>query len=413
MTETPSEVQQYYEQANSEWESAFVAYRAAQSRLAYAGAFLALRAWSQMINPTSFARSLSRWLDYAVRIIRSFRARQRRLAQAYYQYGRALELGETYGHPLGGYSPTLSGYRGAFLDQLQDVALLDSNTPSDWDVEDGMDEIRDELRSILSGDTEDQDRREANYTSVDLDRAIQKFLDEWEDLADRPIQAQPIEWPDREADNADRAHRDYFRKEAEKLWKEEEEKAKVDEALEAEDDDKKNFKKKSAAELLQEASDRVGDRVAGRVMSATTNAADQVTNWAMDRDERVYGVARGTGPNPCALCAVAASRGFVYRSVSSAMTTSTGSGFRRYHENCQCYPIIRWSKNQAEPQTTIKWRHVYNAARAEGGNVFNAFRRRVHAENSSHVNARRRRYYERNKDRINARRRARQRRSRK
>lgn len=411
MTVTPPQTASYYEAADTEWEAAFLAYRAAQARLAYAGAFLALNAWSQIIKPTRFAGSLSRWLDYVVRIIRVFRARQRRLAQTYYQYARALDTRETFGKPIDSSSPTLGNYRNAFLDQLQDVALLDQKVPSDWDDTDGMDEVRRELQSILDDLDEDSTQREQNFKDIDLDSAIQKFLDNWEAPDNDRVNVRDLKWPDRDADNADKVHRDHFRKVAEDLWREQQDELDRQEALEDEEEDDTTSRRQSVADKLEAASQRAGNKVAGRVMTATTNAADQVTNWAMDRDERVYGVARGTGPHPCALCAIAASQGFVYKSVSSAMTTRSGGRFTRYHENCQCYPIVRWTPTQALPQSTLKWRNIYNAAKAEGGDTFNNFRRRIHAETASKVNARKRLYYRQNKNRINARRRAQRRRA--
>src|SRR5699024_2530439 len=111
------------------------------------------------------------------------------------------------------------------------------------------------------------------------------------------------------------------------------------------------------------------------------------------------------------LCPTVASQGFVCKSVSSAMATRSGGRFTRYHENCQCYPIVRWTPTQALPQSTLKWRNIYNAAKAEGGDTFNNFRRRIHAETASKVNARKRLYYRQNKNRINARRRAQRRRA--
>lgn len=402
--EAPQDVV-YYAAATTEWETAFVAYRAAQARLAHAGAYMALRAWDELINPANFRRSLSRWLDRVTKIVRAFRARQRRLAQAYYQYGRALEIGETFGTPVDGSQPTLGNYRNAFLDQVQDAALLESRTRSDWDDRDDTAEIRRELQNLLSADDDEFDQRRVNFRSVSLDEAIQRFLDNWQ-AQDAEVDVVPMEWPDQEADNADEIHREVLQKEAERLWEESERDAEIEDEQEESEERDPADRRQSIIDRLNEASRNVGNRVAGRVMNATTHAADQVTNWAMDRDRRVYGVARGTGPNPCALCAIAASRGFVYHSVSSAMTTSSGGSFKRFHENCQCYPIIRWVPSQAEPETTRKWRNIYNAAASEGGNVFNNFRRRVHAETAAHVNARRRRYRERNKTRINARRRA-------
>src|SRR5699024_12603012 len=106
MTVTPPQTASYYEAADTEWEAAFLAYRAAQARLAYAGAFLALNAWSQIIKPTRFTGSLSRWLDYVIRIIPVLRTRQRRLPQLYYQSARALDTREAVGEPTDPSSPT-------------------------------------------------------------------------------------------------------------------------------------------------------------------------------------------------------------------------------------------------------------------------------------------------------------------
>jgi hypothetical protein len=417
-TQTGTEQQHivsYYQQPQSEWESAFVAYRAAQSRLAFAAAFMAAQAWTEMVRASAFAATLPRWLDYVVRIVRAFRAHQRRLAQSFYQYGRAREISETYGPPLSGDDTSLGGYRAAFLDQLQDVALLETEAPSDWDAEDGMDEVREELRELLAeqdaAEDEERSQREANFRAVNLDRAIQQFLSAYEENGDREVDVLDVSWPDRDADDADQRHREFFREIAEELWQDQQDDMDRDEALEDDEDDEDETMSRRDRMLarIEEATDQVGNQVAGQVMQATSHAADTVTNWAMDRDERVYGVARGTGPNPCVLCALAASRGFVYKSVATAMTTRAGGAFKRYHRNCQCYPIIRWNPSQEEPETTKRWSSLYQQAKQQPGNTFNNFRRILYERDAANINARRRRWYAQNKNRINARRRARRR----
>lgn len=395
MTETPEEVTPgltEYDDGAGEWEVAFYAYRAAQARAATTAGYLVLNEWNSLVNPASLTSSTAgQFMDYLTRVIRAFRSRQMNLARSYLQYIAALEIQAPNGDPLfGGDSRRLSTYRDTFLDGVRDVAGMGTGEVPLWPTDADWDFILSELRQL------DEQGASSNAKSAPLsDLDLSRHLEDLEDSLgpDRDLEGVEFNWPEPEGESNDQGHREYF----EDLVKELEDELRED--LRREDlierDESPEDRRAREAKRTEELARVKGNKLAGQVMSATTHAADQVTQWARDTDRRIKMVARGTSATPCAFCAMLASRGFTYASVSSAMTTAGGSGFQRYHPNCQCYPIVRYVDASEAPALNRKFREMWDDAKGRAGSepTMNVFRRALYEINRDANNARRRRLY--------------------
>jgi hypothetical protein len=376
-----------------EWEAAFYAYRAAQARVATGAAYLSLLEWERTVNPTAVVSSSASWLRYTVRVIRGARRRQQLLAQSYLQYVRALEIGEPPGRPVNGADGgLLEDYRQAFLDGLQDAALMgEAAQQSSWPADADWDYILAELRQV-DPEGASANARAASFVHVDIDRHIQEFLDSWGPNA--RVTPVNFQWPPLEAGRNDAAHERHFRELVREVQKE-------IAAGGAEE-----VTREQAREALREAARTAGSKLAGQVMLASTDAADQVTTHALRSDRKIKAVARGTTATPCWFCAMLASRGFVYSGGSFGggdMTTA----FRRVHPNCQCYPIIRYVHADQLPALNQKFKDMWENAPGAGHNKTKAFRRALYDEGKDEINAKRRRYRSENSVRLNAKRRQR------
>ena len=367
-----------------EWLAAFYAYRAAQARMATAAAYLSLLQWERGVSTLAPSPGVTQWAEYSVRVIRSFRRRQRLLAQSYLQYVRALEIQEPLGDPIMGGGESLEDYRRSFLEGLQDAALLGGDADTSWPADPDWDFVTSELRQF---DPEGASRnaRGANFTDVDLDRHIQEFLDSVE--GDHPVSRVEFNWPEDEGESNDRAHLEYLLRRLKELRKEVADRDRRRDNLRDEPADRETVKRE-----YEESVRGAGNVVAGEVMSATSHAADQVTDRALRSDRKIRAVARGTAANPCAFCAMLASRGFVYSGDSFGSGDMT-TAFRRVHKNCQCYPIIRYVDADELPELNRKFRQMWDNAQGTGKDRLNSFRRALYAENRDAINTKRRQRY--------------------
>lgn len=362
--------------ARPEWEAAFYAYRAAQARVNNAAAYLTLRRWTEQVGalrpglPGGFVN------DTAQFVIAS-RRMSRRLAQAWFQYARALDTGYQLGaledDALGG---TLNRLRQNFLDRLQDASQLGFEESAD-----ANEEVRSFERALLDAgyDSSGTENRRSNAIARRyLDERIQEFLDAWED--DERLDVEDFAWrTDSDPDQVREWISERLRQvaEAESRRRREEIRARERDGEEVSDDE------------VEDEHEKAGQVVAGEVHEATADAARKLKEWAFFRDARVRAVARGTSATPCAFCAMLASRGFVYRSVQSAVLTRNSAenpeaytwanGFRKIHPNCNCYPIIRW-KNVSDvddPELTKEFKQIWKDS---GGNL-KEFRKNMYQRN--------------------------------
>ncbi|MDS2171617.1 hypothetical protein Q7C18_02795 [Nesterenkonia sp. CL21] len=344
-----------------EFQEAFRAYRAAQARLNNAAAYLTLRWWVARVAPLRPGAQPALAQDLAV-VTAAARRMARRLAIAYYQYARALDSGRQFG-PVDGreeHNDTLNGLRQNFLDRLNDAALLGEDESDDMD--ENVKRFERELRD--SGYLEEgrNERSDALDREV-VDRAIQRFLDEWGE--DNRLQRDNMRW------RGD-SNFDDIRRRVEQMLRETAEEESRERRRKLGDD--------SSDEKLEREHRTVGQKLAGEVHGLSADSARKITEWAASFDDYVMAVARGTSMTPCGFCAMLASRGFTYRSVASAMGGLTrDGGFRKVHPNCNCYPIIRWKNVSDEvdlPEENQEFLRIWKEVRNE-----REFRRRIRERN--------------------------------
>lgn len=260
------------------------------------------------------------------------RRKSRRLYKAYYQYARALETGYTLGLPEGveEEAPVVMGdLIEAYYEAIEDVAELgysvDATDPDEREFE--------EL--ALDNFPQDGDER-GTFLEVDIEVYIDEWLDAIEVDEDKSIEVDEFDWSeidemlDEMVDGLEAVLQTDVVEDNEK-------KIKKIKKLKKSKDKVIDFDKK-----LKEQEEKNRDKAGGRVDRYAINDGRRITPEMIPLDRRIKGVARGLGPNPCGFCAMLASRGFVYRSKVSAQAAGGQDSIKRYHDNCHCYPIVRW-----------------------------------------------------------------------
>lgn len=329
------------------------AHQAAQARLGIAGAYLALADWGA-VSATNAAATSGSWLSRSTRLIAALRRRSARLARAYYQLGRAIDTGHTLGLPEYSDDPdavTMGGLRQQFIDVLLEVATMDTESSSTDDED--MIWVESELRAV-----KDDNSRQERFVAQDLDPFIQALLDMGHGDDGVTVTVEDFTWP-----------RDWTTQEVADAF------AKVlkSEAVERSVNWKNHWitvveDPADAVSRIEESHKNSGSVGAGVADWAGVQAGRDTVDFAFQRDRRALAVARGTGPDPCAFCAMLASRGFVYKTKSGATSTSKettrkgndgvfedGDAVRKFHLNCHCYPIVRWVDSPDVPELSKKF----------------------------------------------------------
>lgn len=300
-------------------------HRAAQARLGLLAAYLSQRIWLENNGGPN-------WLAVSLLIIIAVRKKSRRLAKAYIQYARALELGRTLGTPEAledGDTVHLGDLREAYFESLEDIAeigfTVDATDPDERELE--------ELAMDYPPDPKAEGRiRDWSYLDVD----IETYIDEWEASTEgddqRPVQVDEFDWSEIEEllDEMQDSLEEVLQRDVLDHG---------DEMVKRLEDSRENIIDFEARRKEQE--EKNSSLGAGRVDRYSTNDSREMITQLIPRDNKIKGVARGLGPNPCSFCTMLASRGFVYRTTSSAVAAGADS-IKRYHDNCHCYPIVRW-----------------------------------------------------------------------
>lgn len=350
----------------AEVEAIEAAHRAAQARLGIAGAYLALLAWNS-VSVVNAAATAANWTAQLVRMVIALRRRSRKLAQAYYQLSRALQTGRTFGQPPEDVEATLAGLRANFLKELNEVATMEGDADPTGDAD--LDWFDNELRA--AGTNAPRNARQASLAGLDLDSYIQDWLDAADD-ADADVDVDDYAWP---TDTSDEAIEDYMRSRLAEFIKEREDAVrKAREAEEAEFE--------ATMRALEEEHERAGNDAAGTVHKTALDAGRRALDTAVRSDRRIRSVARGLGPNPCAFCAMLASRGFAYYSAASAGVN--GDSIRIFHDNCNCYPIYRWvdETEMPLPERNAYFQEMWPVVTdgETGVDALNAWRRWLYAQ---------------------------------
>jgi hypothetical protein len=120
---------------------------------------------------------------------------------------------------------------------------------------------------------------------------------------------------------------------------------------------------------VQQALETAAIRLAGASSRLALSGARGAVLASVQADSEALGWARVLGSNPCAFCAMLASRGPVYKSAQAA-------GFKA-HNNCQCSAMPVWTKQQGaalgSADLYAQWQRV--TAGLSGRDARNAWRR--------------------------------------
>lgn len=107
-------------------------------------------------------------------------------------------------------------------------------------------------------------------------------------------------------------------------------------------------------------------KASGAMAQLTLSGGRQTITQSVQADRQARGWTRVTAGNPCAFCAMLASRGAAYRGQSSA-------GFQA-HNHCRCVAEPAYSGSQM-PQRNQQFRDLWDEATAGQRDQLNAFRR--------------------------------------
>lgn len=357
-------------------------HQAAQARLGIAAAFMALSEWEEVNALKTDGDHAETWLVVSLRIITAVRKMSRQLAISYYQLARALESGATLGAPID--SPetdvTLGQLRKTFRNYALDVSSLPSprTLSSDPDIRWFEEQLRER-------DMPEAPNRLVRLEDAEVDPLIQNLLDVEGSNSSDPISVDKWEWePELSFEEVDDLFRELLRKQA----------------LERSADKTKALR--SSAELtpdqaltqIEESHAAAGSIGSGTVDALGMEGGRQAIDKAIRTDKRIKLVARGTGPDPCAFCAMLASRGFVYTGSTSGVGDSddgsVGEEIEKFHVNCHCYPIVRFvnTSDTLPPLNAYfqeKWYEV--TADYSGHDAVKAFRRWIYAARKANPTA--------------------------
>jgi len=339
------------------------AHRAAQARLGIAGAYLALRDWGG-VSSTAPVASGDAWLTRSLQMIRAIQRKSARLARAYYQLARAIETGYTLGLPEYSTDPkaiTMGGLRQQYLDLLLEVADLDVERSEDRETTIPQSTDSDERwleDELLSAAPIEVGERVLDFDSTDIEPYIKDLIRATDNATDDDlVKVDEFTWEMEQASL----------EELGRQWADELQQAAADRAAKLERIRKNDeLTAKQVFKEVQDVHDATGSVNAGKVDKAGIDAGRDLIKAVSARDSRVMMWARGTGPNPCAWCAMLASRGFAYKSRARASLGgrkkgTVGGQMESYHENCHCYPVCRWAdiENPTAPERTAHYMQLW------------------------------------------------------
>ncbi|UQA94923.1 VG15 protein [Streptomyces halobius] len=277
----------------------------AQARIGAGVSAQSLAQWSR-VNPHSLEESGAAWLAWMLALIRGERRRSRDQAAAFYRLYRALETGHTV--------PPLSG------EHVGETTTL-GELREDWAAQ------TDTIRTPEPDDGEE-------------------------------IRLDGFDWPQEPEDAHDRAA-------VASLVSQGPAKLRQDVAQAATEQTRGRLDEAGFLQELEEASQTAGRTSAGAADREALRAGRDLIDRASNQDRRAVGWARVTDGNPCAFCAMLASRGAIY----SSQATAAGGGRRkprgsadgrvranrrplvsredlaRYHYGCHCQTVPVFSRN--------------------------------------------------------------------
>ena len=341
------------------------AHRAAQARLGVSGAYLAMYEWGS-VSTLHASETGSSWVARSLVMINAIRRKSRRLAASYIRLVRALETGYTLEYPEYSDDPdtlSMGVLREQFRDVLLEIADLTTTTTTTEDPDERW--FESELRHVTEIEPARPDR--INMADTSIDEQIQSWLDAADDDDDSPVIEEPFDW---DSEMSPEDIEDAFQKALENdVVKAAEEQAKK---IRRRDKDEPA---EAVLKRLQGSHDATGSLGGGRVDRYGISAGRELLDHAIQKDRRIKVYGRGTRPGCCAFCAMLAANGWYYTSAAGAMGTrnkksrqgndmsaSMENGFRLYHDNCKCFPIVRYIDNPELPPENAyfksKWSDV-------------------------------------------------------
>lgn len=340
-------------------------HQAAQARLGLAAAYLSLVEW-ESVAAINAAGTAAEWLVKSLRAVAAIRKMSRQLAISYYQLARALETGRTLGVPEGSAGDvTLGELRKNFRDNALDIASLPSTRTRSEDPD-----IRWFEETLRAQDAKGiENARSARIADVPVDPLIQNLMDVEGHDDTRPIKIDEYDWPEAMSyDEVEHAYRVLLRKQAV------DHSTKAVETIRSDED----LTPGKALNQIEDAHSAAGSIGSGTVDALGMDGGREVINKAIREDRLVKLVARGTSSDPCAFCAMLASRGFVYKSEKTAYV---GDDVEKVHINCHCFPIVRFVRTSQLPEMNAyfqeKWYEVTDGL--SGGDATRAWRRWIYA----------------------------------
>ncbi len=130
----------------------------------------------------------------------------------------------------------------------------------------------------------------------------------------------------------------------------------------------------------EQASDTAIVTVTGAAERLVQDAGRTAISEAVHRDDQAVAWYRLPGPNPCAFCAMLASRGAAYGSRRSASLTDDG---QRYHDHCACTPVPVFSATAELPAEVQRWVDAWPRVTANADDPMKAWRDHVRAESQT------------------------------
>ncbi len=128
----------------------------------------------------------------------------------------------------------------------------------------------------------------------------------------------------------------------------------------------------------QKASEKALVQAAGDAGRLALNGGRETISETAEADKKVLAYARVTDGDPCAFCAMLASRGPVYRDEWSALYRIDARGdVDKYHPGCACTLVPIYSKSEAWPGRAKEFEELWKEATKglSNNDARNAFRR--------------------------------------
>ncbi|WP_217129376.1 hypothetical protein [Streptomyces sp. AC558_RSS880] len=292
------------------------------------------------------------WLRKAITLVMGRRRQSRDLARAYYRLARALQTGRTVADP---YHPepsyvTLADLRREFAELAgtytppseqggEAATVADGEASPARPAEDNAEETPGQAPGSTPGD--DLDDEEILEVAGTNDDGQDEDEDQDDDEDWERILVEELEGLREEEERVERQAEEELRIALEALGT-----ANLDRRMSLEDADPDESHRQAGAQQAAAAS-----RIAMN--------GGRSSNWThMTRDRRALGYVRlsRTG-TPCGWCAMLISRGPVYKSRESA-TFNDGD---RYHDNCHCYAMPVWSRDQYQSSELTALSRQYEA----------------------------------------------------